>query len=71
MRVKRVRPIGPAAMAEGARRGAEMSRVGVVTNPGSRRNRARLGGIRAVLERYPETLHAEAARIGDLEGILC
>jgi hypothetical protein len=48
-----------------------MSRVGVVTNPGSRRNRAGLGGIRAVLERYPETLHAEAAQIGDLEGILC
>jgi hypothetical protein len=48
-----------------------MSRVGVVTNPGSRRNRARLRGIRAVLERYPETLHAEAAEVTDLEGILC
>jgi hypothetical protein len=48
-----------------------MSRVGVVTNPGSRRNRTRLGGIRSVLERYPETLHAEAVAIGDLEGILC
>jgi hypothetical protein len=47
-----------------------MSRVGVVTNPGSRRNRVRLDGIRAVLERYPETLHAEAAQVGDLEGIM-
>jgi Diacylglycerol kinase catalytic domain len=48
-----------------------MSRVGVVTNPGSRRNRAGLGGIRAVLGRYPGTLHAEAAQVGDLEGIMC
>jgi hypothetical protein len=48
-----------------------MSRVGVVTNPGSRRNRVRLDGIRAVLERYPETLHAEAAQVDDLDGILC
>jgi hypothetical protein len=48
-----------------------MTRVGVVTNPGSRRNRARLGGIRAVLERYPETLHAEAVKVTDLEDILC
>jgi diacylglycerol kinase family enzyme len=47
-----------------------MTRVGVITNPGSRRNRVRLGGIRAVLERYPETLHAEAAQVTDLEGIL-
>ncbi|HEX5080282.1 MAG TPA: acylglycerol kinase family protein [Geminicoccaceae bacterium] len=48
-----------------------MSRVGIVSNPGSRRNRARLGEIRAVLERYPETLHAEAAQVADLESILC
>jgi hypothetical protein len=54
----------------GGRRGAEMGRVGVVTNPGSRRNRARPGGIAAVLERYPATLHAEAADVGDLGGIL-
>ncbi len=47
-----------------------MRRVGVVTNPGSRRNRVRPGGIPAVLARYPETLHAEAAEVGDLAGIL-
>jgi diacylglycerol kinase (ATP) len=46
-----------------------MRRVGVVTNPGSRRNRVRPDGIRAVLARYPETLHAEAAEVGDLESI--
>ena len=48
-----------------------MSRVGVVSNPGSRRNRVGMAGIRAVLERYPDTLHAEAGQVADLEGILC
>jgi hypothetical protein len=48
-----------------------MSRVGVVSNPDSRRNRVGMAGIRAVLDRYPDTLHAEAGEVADLEGILC
>lgn len=47
-----------------------MIRVGVVSNPGSRRNRAGLGAMRALLARYPETLHAEVEQIRHLEGVL-
>jgi diacylglycerol kinase (ATP) len=51
----------------GQRRG--MRRVGVVSNPGSRRNRAGLEAMRAMLARHPEALHAEARRVEDLEAI--
>ena len=47
-----------------------MMRVGVVSNPGSRRNQLGMAGMRAVLDRYPDTLHAEAVDVADLEGIL-
>jgi hypothetical protein len=46
-----------------------MRRVGVVSNPGSRRNRAGLEATRAVLARHPDALHAEARQVEDLEGI--
>ncbi|MEM7022379.1 MAG: diacylglycerol kinase family protein [Pseudomonadota bacterium] len=46
-----------------------MNRVGVVSNPGSRRNRIGMAGIRDVLGRYSDTLHAEAGEVADLDGI--
>lgn len=44
-----------------------MNRIGVITNPRSRRNQGRLPAIRQVLSRHPATVHREIA--GKLDAI--
>ncbi|WP_119458551.1 diacylglycerol kinase family protein [Rhodospirillaceae bacterium SYSU D60014] len=47
-----------------------MTRIGVISNPGSGRNRRGMEGLRAVLSRHPEVLHAELDKITDIGPIL-
>lgn len=46
------------------------TRIGVISNTRSRRNRRGMTAVRAVLANHPGTLHAELDRIGDVGGVL-
>jgi len=47
-----------------------MSRIGVISNVRSQRNRREMPALRAVLGRHPGVLHREFEAIGELPGIL-
>lgn len=47
-----------------------MTRIGVISNPLSQRNRRGLDGVRAVLARHPDVLHVELDAVADLDTVL-
>ena len=47
-----------------------MTRIGVISNPLSQRNRRSLGSVRTALARYPDVLHVELDAVADLDKVL-